>query len=216
MAQPFGSLSPDEPLATSAEPTPDLDILRAMAGKLGQTWPSRLVQSALNAAALPGDVYSGATPMIGDDGYTNPDVINRSADLAGLVAGVSTPFAEPGAAGIFGGRLAKTADQLERAMPKEYPVAPRSEWYGHADFEKSGGRMETMTPDEFLKQARPLTIDEASRENIDILKQHMLDGKTLDPLMLGGKEDGRHRAYAAKELGISSVPVINFRPKMDK
>jgi hypothetical protein len=70
-----------------------------------------------------------------------------------------------------------------------------------------------MTPDEFLAKSRPLDIDETSRENIDILKDHIKSGKTLDPFALydNGKEDGRHRAYAAKELGITEVPVINFR-----
>ena len=70
-----------------------------------------------------------------------------------------------------------------------------------------------MTPDAFLQQSRPLTIDEVSRENIDLLKQHMESGKTLDPLALYKNmlEDGRHRANAAKELGIEEVPVLNWR-----
>jgi hypothetical protein len=40
----------------------------------------------------------------------------------------------------------------------------------------------------------------------------MQQGRTLDPLMIydGGKEDGRHRAVAAKEMGIKTVPVILF------
>jgi hypothetical protein len=70
-----------------------------------------------------------------------------------------------------------------------------------------------MSPDDFLKQSRPLTIDETSRENIDLLKQHIESGGTLDPLALykNMKEDGRHRANAAKELGINEVPVLNWR-----
>jgi hypothetical protein len=73
--------------------------------------------------------------------------------------------------------------------------------------------MTTMTPDEFLAQARPLKMDAESRENIDLLKEHIQSGKTLDPLMFDakGKEDGRHRAIAAKELGIKEVPVLDFR-----
>jgi hypothetical protein len=74
---------------------------------------------------------------------------------------------------------------------KKYPLAPRSEWYGEGNFEKSGGKMVNMTPDSFLKQARPLTIDDESRENIDLLKNHIKSGKTLDPLNFdkNGKED---------------------------
>jgi hypothetical protein len=69
-----------------------------------------------------------------------------------------------------------------------------------------------MSPDEFLNKVRPLEIDDASRDNIDYLKQHIQSGGELDPLLItkSGKEDGRHRAYAAKELGISEVPVIRY------
>jgi len=112
--------------------------------------------------------------------------------------------------GLFGERR-----QGELFQQKEggYPLAPRSEWHGEANFEQTGGRMVTMSPDEFLAKAKPLTMDPESRENIDILKKHIQDGKTLDPLQLykDGKEDGRHRAIAAKELGITEVPVIDLR-----
>lgn len=94
----------------------------------------------------------------------------------------------------------------------KYPLAPIDEWYGHCNFRSHGGTMITMTPDEYLKKVRPLSIDETSRDNIDDLKQHIMSGRTLDPLIIyaDGKEDGRHRAYAAKELGIKKVPVIIF------
>jgi ParB-like chromosome segregation protein Spo0J len=41
----------------------------------------------------------------------------------------------------------------------------------------------------------------------------MQSGKTLDPLAIykNGKEDGRHRAIAAKELGIKQVPVLVWK-----
>ena len=94
----------------------------------------------------------------------------------------------------------------------QYPMADRNEWYGDADYKARGGRMVMMTPDEYLKRVRPLDIDEGSRDNIDDLKNHILSGRTLDPLVIyeDGKEDGRHRAHAAKELGIKQVPVILF------
>jgi len=52
---------------------------------LTETWPARMAQDALSALMLPGDVYQGKVSMYGEDGRTNPEVINRSADLAGLV-----------------------------------------------------------------------------------------------------------------------------------
>lgn len=97
-----------------------------------------------------------------------------------------------------------------QSAARSYPIAPRGEWYGDANFQQTGGRMIDMAPDEFLARARPLEVDEASRENINLLKEHIRGGKTLDPLAFykNGKEDGRHRAIAARELGISKVPVL--------
>ena len=52
---------------------------------LTETWPAKMAQDALKAVMLPGDVYQGKVSMYGDDGHTNPEIINRSADLAGMV-----------------------------------------------------------------------------------------------------------------------------------
>ena len=99
------------------------------------------------------------------------------------------------------------ADKLQK-----YPLAPREEWYGEANYQETGGRLVEMTPDEFLTRVRPLKIDEISRDNIDDLKSHMESGRTLDPLQIykEGIEDGRHRAHAARELGIEKVPVLTW------
>jgi hypothetical protein len=103
------------------------------------------------------------------------------------------------------------------AMHLSYPIAPRGEWYGNADFRDTGGEIVVMSPDDFLAQVRPLEVDESSRDNIEDLKRHIASGRTLDPLMIadnvrsGGEiEDGRHRAIAAKELGIETIPVLVF------
>jgi len=92
----------------------------------------------------------------------------------------------------------------------KYPIALVGEWYGEANYQQTGGQMKFMSPDEFLSSVKPLNIDEGSRENINDLKNHMISGKTLDPLNIfaSGKEDGRHRAIAARELGILKLPVI--------
>lgn len=93
-----------------------------------------------------------------------------------------------------------------------YPLAPESEWYGNCDYKVRGGHMMEMPPQVYLVKVKPLDIDEVSRDNIDDLKAHIESGRTLDPLVIyaDGKEDGRHRAYAAMELGIPRVPVIVF------
>lgn len=100
-----------------------------------------------------------------------------------------------------------------RQAPR-YPLADRDRdgWYADGDYEARSGRIEWMTPAEFIARVRPLDIDEASRDNIDDLKTHISAGRPLDPLSIqaNGKEDGRHRAHASIELGIELVPVILF------
>lgn len=114
-----------------------------------------------------------------------------------------------GALAVLPGALGKGG----KGVMRKYPMAPRGEWYSDADYAARGGRLVEMPVDDFIKQARPLKIDESSRDNIDDLKNHIQSGRLLDPLMLGAGRaghDGRHRAYAAKELGISTVPVLIF------
>jgi hypothetical protein len=92
----------------------------------------------------------------------------------------------------------------QAALPTQYPLAPAGTRY-----EEFGGDLTYMTPDEFLQQVRPLQLDAESLDNIAALRSHVESGGKLDPLHIyaSGKEDGRHRAYLAKELGIEKVPV---------
>ena len=101
----------------------------------------------------------------------------------------------------------------EVTQKTKYPIEEKGKWYSNEDYAKRGGKIVKMSPDEFLSQVKPLEIDEASRDNIDDLKNMMQEGRKLDPLAIyqDGKEDGRHRAIAAKELGITEIPVIDFR-----
>lgn len=97
----------------------------------------------------------------------------------------------------------------------KYPTEHPSKWYSDSDYKKTGGKITHMHPDEYLKKVRPLDIDDSSRDNIDDLKNHIKSGKKLDPVKIyaSGKEDGRHRAHAAKELGIKKIPVIIWKNK---
>lgn len=97
--------------------------------------------------------------------------------------------------------------QLSVSDGLQYPLAEPGSRY-----EETGDKPVTMmTPDEFLQRVKPLTMDEESRDAIDALKEHIESGRKLDPLHIraDGKEDGRHRAHAAKELGIKQVPVVD-------
>lgn len=102
----------------------------------------------------------------------------------------------------------------EGARIPKYPLARRDRdgWYSDGDYEARGGRLEWMSPQEYISRVRPLVIDECSRENIDDLKDHVAAGRPLDPLKIyaDGREDGRHRAHAAMELGLRSVPVVTW------
>lgn len=105
----------------------------------------------------------------------------------------------------------------DKPTTEKYPMADRGEWYSDSDYKKRGGVIIQMTPDEFLSRSSPLEMDEAARDNIDDLKSVMQSGRGIDPLSIYEDDptkvrstDGRHRAIAAKELGIKQVPVIDF------
>jgi len=99
----------------------------------------------------------------------------------------------------------------------KYPMEKRDLWWGEANYKNEGGQLVSVTPDEFLAKSKPLVMDRLTRENVDDIKQHIQDGHKLDPLTLYGTDttnvkhsDGRHRAIAAKELGIKQVPVVDY------
>lgn len=84
---------------------------KSLWGLLGQTWPARMAQSAYEAVKLPGDVYSGVTPMtppglrredfteVPSASQPNDEVIGRAADLAGLIMSGTFGSAPRGAIG---------------------------------------------------------------------------------------------------------------------
>lgn len=93
-----------------------------------------------------------------------------------------------------------------------YPMAHPDEWYGHCEYEKAGGRLVGVSPAAYIAEVRSLQIDEASRDCIDDLKNHIRALRPIDPVLImsNGAEDGRHRAHACRELGILSLPVIAY------
>lgn len=70
-----------------------------LVNRLGQTWPSRMARAAWGGLTLPGDVYRGNVSMWGEDGRTNQEVINRAADLAGLIQSGTFGLAPSGSLG---------------------------------------------------------------------------------------------------------------------
>ncbi|HEX5508933.1 MAG TPA: hypothetical protein VFX37_10560 [Pseudolabrys sp.] len=108
---------PDQPYTVPVDHDPFVD-------KLLQTWPARLARTLINAAELPGDVYSGRVPVTGLDGYTNQEVINRAADLAGMVTlGAGAVPAEAnalrsgfGRSEYLGGAMADDANKIRNEV----------------------------------------------------------------------------------------------------
>jgi hypothetical protein len=77
----------------------------------------RAITGAGSAVTLPGDVYTGKTSVIGPDGHTNPEVINRSLELAGLATPVN-PAIRAGDRAIPG---------VAKALTREKPIVPTTE-----------------------------------------------------------------------------------------
>lgn len=118
-----------------------VDALRNFGGKLAQTWPAKAAQDAYHAVQLPGQVASGqtvtqpTTPGMWSDEdearqqATQGATVNKAAEMAHLLAGGGMPMAKAGSAGIFGGKLAATADQkaLQEARKMDLHGFPRNE-----------------------------------------------------------------------------------------
>lgn len=94
---------------------------------------------------------------------------------------------------------------------RTYPVATPTEI--KEDLNAGKAEMRHISPQEFLDEADPLHIGKGDRHIINSFKSHIKSGDPLGPLKLyeGGHQDGRHRANAAKALGVKTVPVVDYR-----
>lgn len=108
----------------------------------------------------------------------------------------------------------KTSNPVLPVKENEYPVAVPPE-YGDSDYKSRGGNIFSVPPEHFLNLVPKLDVDdEDSADNIEDLKNMMSQGRKIDPptlYMNQGKvvdHDGRHRAYAAIDLGIKKIPVL--------
>ena len=106
-----------------------------------------------------------------------------------------------------------TAPLFQRASGGEvsYPAAIPTEI--KEDIKAGKAKMKHVSPQEFLDEADPLHIGKGDRHIINSFEKHIEHGDHLGPLKLyeGGHQDGRHRANAAKALGVKKVPVVDYR-----
>ena len=98
-----------------------------------------------------------------------------------------------------------------------YPVRNHTDWEEAHDYEKAGGKLTHMPPDEYLSRVKPLNMDHDDKKIIHHFKKQMEKGEKFDPLAIekDGHPNGRHRAHAAKKLGIKSVPVVTWPKKTE-
>lgn len=117
--------------------------------------------------------------------------------------------------------LTQYRKMLERGQFKKggsaYPLRDHTDWEEALDYEKRGGKLTHMTPQQFLARVKPLEMNDRDKRLIAHFEQRIKSGVKLDPVAIkpSGKPNGRHRATAAKNLGIETIPVIIF-PKRGK
>ena len=150
--------------------------------------------------AIPQTIQDATSTQIVENDEGKFEVTYKESEVLGQVLGEQKP-----------------PQFMMETKEKKYPIEDEGKWYGDGDYKQRGGVIVEMTPDEFLSRAKPLEMDEETRENVDDLKRHMQEGKKLDPLAIYENDvtnvrasDGRHRAIAAKELGLEKVPVLDF------
>lgn len=90
----------------------------------------------------------------------------------------------------------------------KYPLKKPEKW--RSDPQYDDGRMTYMSPDAFLSRVPPLLNTQTDKTLIEKHQKRMEDGKKLKPLAIysNGKPNGRHRAIAAKAMGIARIPVL--------
>ena len=120
--------------------------------KLSQLWPARAAKGLWEGLMLPGDVAQGNVSMWGDDGHTNPQVINRAADLAGAVtlgAGAIPAEANALRAGFSGrnlprdnynGPVSRYTDELFREMSPSEALVDLPTSVSHGGYGVGGNR----------------------------------------------------------------------------
>lgn len=86
--------------------------------------------------------------------------------------------------------------------------------FGNTNYKEKGGIVIQTSPKQYLAACLRLDVSVGNQNKIDELKHKIENGDSIDPPALFLKNgqvvrhDGRHRAVAALQLGIETIPVI--------
>jgi hypothetical protein len=99
----------------------------------------------------------------------------------------------------------------------KYPLRDHTDWEEAHDYEKSGGELHYNSPEDYLDEVKPLNMDHEDKDIIHHFKKQIKHGEKLDPVAIypDGHPNGRHRAHAAKKLGIKKIPVVSWPHKKE-
>lgn len=122
-----GLQPPQFPPGTTAKDI--TDALSGLGNAFAQVGP---IKSAIAGFKAPGQAYQSTEPL------TSEQMIAPAHDMTTFAGSASIPFAQKGAAGIFGGRLAKTADKdaLMEAQRMEMQGAPKTDIWDNTGWHK--------------------------------------------------------------------------------
>lgn len=86
--------------------------------------------------------------------------------------------------------------------------------FGNSNYKERGGEVIHTSPQKYLAACLRLDISVGNQNKIDELKRKINNRESIDPPALFLKNgqvvrhDGRHRAVAALQLGIETIPMI--------
>jgi hypothetical protein len=162
----------------------------------------------------------GEATTAGTLDVTDPSTAADAFNLVGGIAGARTPFAEPGAAGIFGGELARTADRaaLTRARQMAQSGAhPTDIWNNTGWFQGADNKWRFEIPDKSARWTAEPGYGASSTTTVqDVLKHPELYEAYPDianmPISRTHPRLGWSGLYTPPSLGEEAIQINRADP----
>ena len=187
--------------APSYDPKDPLHLTRQSAQDIAKRYPDAFVGGDSNSVRLQNWGYG--RKLHDSNTYVDP----RTGQVLGRVGAPSRDIAN---------WVTQYRKSLERGNFKSggsaYPLRSHTDWEESLDYEKKGGKLTHMSPAQFLARGPALEMNDRDKRTIAHFEKQIKNGVKMDPVAIkaSGKPNGRHRAMAAKNLGIDSIPVVLF------